>query len=470
MFPSQGPEVAEALASPAPDVTVEAALEDERRAATRSAARIRVAGSTLLLVLILSLAFSTGLQHVQASVAALALHAFASVVFFLVTERSIAGRVAWLAALVDIAAVGVVQVEAMSHATDPQSVAGYSLGVFALIIGLNMQTLRPEAAWAAKVEAVGFLAWLLASSGSGWVQVVAECLVLVLLAGSHRQSLRRLRELLRGLVDAQVSATLERRRGDGLASDKKLVEALLSDAKDRNDQLLALQREKETLAQVLVHDLRTPLAAVIGNVDWIRETLLAEGTHPQLTEAAGDALQRAHRLTAMISDLLDMARLEEGRLTPRREKLRVVHLCEEVRLQAMQTARGRLVALSVDVAEGLEVEADRELLRRILENLVSNALRFTQQRVHLSVRIEAGQAVFGVHNDGPVIEPAARDRLFQKFQQGGSSYAGWGLGLYFCRLAAEVHDGRIRLGDYPAWNVTFELSLPGGRLPVPSAA
>jgi signal transduction histidine kinase len=119
----------------------------------------------------------------------------------------------------------------------------------------------------------------------------------------------------------------------------------------------------------------------------------------------------------------------------------------------------------VAAPEALALEADRALLTRVVENLAANAARHTPQggRMRLEAREQDDEVVLAVHNDGRPIPPDAREQLFDKFAQGGaerSVRSGWGLGLYFCRLAVEAHGGRIGVEEVAGWSTSFVVRLP----------
>ncbi|MCP3144072.1 HAMP domain-containing histidine kinase [Pyxidicoccus sp. QH1ED-7-1] len=184
-----------------------------------------------------------------------------------------------------------------------------------------------------------------------------------------------------------------------------------------------------------------------------------------LSDSVRTGLAVTARLDRMISDLMDVPRLEEGRLEPRRVPFRVDRLLEEVRSSLEGAARARKLTLDVAAPEALELVGDSELLVRVVENLASNALRYTPTGGR--VRLEAGVAPecrwLAVRNDGPPIAPETRARIFDKFVQGEAekdSRRGYGLGLYFCRLATEAHGGQLSVEDTPGWPTSFVVRLP----------
>ena len=137
-------------------------------------------------------------------------------------------------------------------------------------------------------------------------------------------------------------------------------------------------------------------------------------------------------------------------------------------LEAVATAYEGLsqsldVSVAMIAAPDLCASLDRELVERVLDNLLSNALRFVKagDRVELSAAQEEGRLVLRVRNSGAPLPAELRPILFNRFStQGARGRGNAGLGLYFCRLVAEAHGGSIALEDAPGWNVTFAIRLP----------
>ncbi|MFP2930306.1 sensor histidine kinase, partial [Pyxidicoccus sp. 3LG] len=292
--------------------------------------------------------------------------------------------------------------------------------------------------------------------------VVIAVVALVLVAAVSHYGTGRLRQLAVALTRAEVERALEARRFQEVEEARRTIERMLADTTTQNARLQALQRDKEQLTQFLVHDLRSPLSALTMTLSWMEQevqgkSVLAESVHTGLAVTA--------RLDRMISDLMDVPRLEEGRLEPRKVPFRVDRLLDEVRRSLEGAARARKLTLDVATPEALELVGDSELLVRVVENLATNALRYTPTggRVRLEAGVDAGHHWLAVRNDGPPIAPETRERIFDKFVQGEAekdSRRGYGLGLYFCRLAAEAHGGRLAVEDMPGWSTSFVVRLP----------
>jgi two-component system sensor histidine kinase/response regulator len=230
----------------------------------------------------------------------------------------------------------------------------------------------------------------------------------------------------------------------------------------QRDDLIRLQLQKERLSQFVVHDLKNP----VSTLDLYAQMLLRDST---LSESSRRSVLRmrseARSLLRMIYNLLDISQSDEGRLLPRRAPINIGELTAEVVGELELRAETAGVTLVRDVQDW-QIEADENLLRRVLENLVENAIRHAPEgsEVHLSaVRVNSGIEL-RVSDRGPGVAPEARIRIFDPFVQleHGEHVVqrtGRGLGLTFCRLAVEAHQGKIWIEDAQPGAV-FCLTLP----------
>jgi signal transduction histidine kinase len=232
--------------------------------------------------------------------------------------------------------------------------------------------------------------------------------------------------------------------------------------KRQRDDLMRLHLQKERLTAFVVHDLKNPVNAM----DLHAQLLLREGSLPESArESATHIRSEARQLERMILNLLDLAKADEGQLTPRRSDVDLRALVEEVFGELGVAAEARNVMLG----SGLEtdrVHADRDLLRRTLVNLVENAIRHAPPGS--SIRVIALRLVGGtevrVADAGVGIPPEMRDKVFNPFVQIESgdhpvARRGRGLGLTFCKHAVEAHGGRIWIEDASPGSV-FCVRLP----------
>lgn len=218
-----------------------------------------------------------------------------------------------------------------------------------------------------------------------------------------------------------------------------------------NTQQMELDRFRDDMAHMLVHDLRSPLAVLRGSLE-LMENDIAGGNVDGVRRWLGAAQSGSDRLLRLIDQLLDISKLESGRMATEIRALEVAALFEETAQRFASLAREIDVRLQIVTPPDLPpLAVDATLIGRVLGNLVDNALKFTDNGgvVRLWARQEAEEAggaiLLGVSDTGPGIPPEAQPLLFQKFQQIAAQgrRRGTGLGLPFCKLAVEAHGGQI---------------------------
>jgi two-component system sensor histidine kinase/response regulator len=235
--------------------------------------------------------------------------------------------------------------------------------------------------------------------------------------------------------------------------------------RSQRDDLMRLTLQKERLSAFVIHDLKNPVASM----DLHAQVLLADRELPQRTrDAALQIRSDARGLMRLILNLLDISRSEEGKLELKPTSVDLVALSREIVDAAEVKARAAGVTLDVAISAPV-VTGDADLLRRVLENLLDNALRHTPRggTVRLTSESSEERVLIRVADTGPGILPEMRERIFDPFVQldedhGATTRAGRGLGLTFCRLAVEAHGGRISAEDAQPGSV-FTVSLPLGR-------
>jgi signal transduction histidine kinase len=235
-------------------------------------------------------------------------------------------------------------------------------------------------------------------------------------------------------------------------------------ARRERERMMELERLREELAALVVHDLRSPLTSIRLNLEFVREHLPGESL--EALEAALDAMVATQRLEALVSTLLETAKLEHGRLDVTPKGVAVAEMVEALCSERRHTLRARRVSVVQDVSPGFSLHADAALLRRVIDNIVDNALRHTPPggSIRFSASDTGAGGVLRIANNGPPIPVEARERVFEKFtQQARGTLATFGLGLYFCRLVAEAHKGRIWIESNDAWPAIFALELPDPR-------
>jgi two-component system sensor histidine kinase KdpD len=227
------------------------------------------------------------------------------------------------------------------------------------------------------------------------------------------------------------------------------------------------ERLRNSLLAALSHDLRTPLTVLVGLAESL--TLTKPPLSPGQLESAEAIQDEARRMSTLVSNLLDMARIESGEV---RLNLQWQPL-EEVVGSALNAARGMLKQHFVDVQIPRDlplVRFDALLIERVLVNLLENASKYTPpgSTVTLSAVVIADQLSVSVSDDGPGLPIGREEAVFQKFTRGEreSATPGVGLGLSICRAIVESHQGKILATHRPGGGARFTFTLPLGRPPV----
>ena len=226
------------------------------------------------------------------------------------------------------------------------------------------------------------------------------------------------------------------------------------------------ERLRNSLLAALSHDLRTPLAALVG----LAESL--ELTKPDLSGVQRDTAQaiaeEARRMNALVNNLLDMARIESGDVKLRREWQSV----EEVVGGALKAIQPALVSKRIEVALPPDlplVEFDATLIERVLYNLLENAGKYTPAGTIIRIAAEAqgDHLLVTVSDNGPGVPQGQREAIFEKFTRGSreSATPGVGLGLAISRAIVEAHRGRIWVEDNAGTGARFCFTLPLGNPP-----
>jgi signal transduction histidine kinase len=223
-----------------------------------------------------------------------------------------------------------------------------------------------------------------------------------------------------------------------------------------------LARLRRDFASMLVHDMRAPL----DGVRLVLRTL--ERQDPAHAELLGLALDGLGEVGQLIEDLLEVNRLEDEGFKAQLGPVAPRAVMAEALAAVKPVADARGLALALEAGEVPAVQADPRLLRRTLDNLLANALKFTEAGgVAVSARREGDAVVLAVADTGPGIAPEALPRIFDRYYTGGGSY---GLGLAFCQKAVEAMGGRITAQSQPGQGTTFSIQLSVVPAEVPGRA
>ena len=230
--------------------------------------------------------------------------------------------------------------------------------------------------------------------------------------------------------------------------------------------LRELQRVRDDLMKMIVHDLKTPLTSVLATLEMARDGDFGALGDP-LARALSDAEGKSEDLLALIEDLLEVARIEEQTITLQPEPIAPAALLAEILYDWGLRFQQEGASATADASDDAPVfSADKVLLKRVLSNLVQNAISHSSGPVQLAfaARSDPNGILLTVTDNGPGIPPEYQEIIFRKFERVRSPNAprvrSSGLGLTFCRLAIEAHGGRIWVKSKEGEGSTFYVQLP----------
>ena len=231
---------------------------------------------------------------------------------------------------------------------------------------------------------------------------------------------------------------------------------------------LELREKKRVLAALVVHDLRSPLAAVQGYLQLLREEVAIDpSASPKALGYIDDAHLLLGKALGLVATILDVDELEDGMLIAERAPVKLLELVDRARGGNRAHFEVRQLQLEIAVDPELVVSIDKDLFGRVLENLVDNSIRYAPRGgrcVIAATRDERGLEI-AIGNNGPAVPVGDRDAIFGRYFQverrRQSARANRGLGLYFCRLAVEAHGGTIRVEERGDLGAVFVVMLPG---------
>jgi two-component system, sensor histidine kinase and response regulator len=223
----------------------------------------------------------------------------------------------------------------------------------------------------------------------------------------------------------------------------------------QRDALVEAQRQKKELTALIIHDLKNPLSSILSNVQF---ALGQDGMGVDERDSLRDVLRASQSMVRMVMNLLDVSRSEDGALVPHMTEFELPALLAEVGSEMERRIEDKGQRLEVIVAPDVRaITADRDLLRRIIENLVDNAYKYGPRRatIHVEAALLGGASgaspdtfELRVRDEGEGIPLAFRQKIFEKYGRVDGRPAhevrnSHGLGLVFCRRAVEIHGGQI---------------------------
>ncbi len=228
-----------------------------------------------------------------------------------------------------------------------------------------------------------------------------------------------------------------------------------------------LREKKRVLAALVVHDLRSPLSGVQGYLQLLREELVEDPAHSQTALSyLDDAVTLVGKALGLVATILDVDELEDGILRAQLAPVRIIELIERAKSGNRAQFEVRGLAIDVEVDPDMVVRLDRDLFARILENLIDNSARYAPRngRCAIAVRRDELGVEIAIGNSGPPVPASERERIFGRYFQvearRAAARANRGLGLYFCKLAAEAHGGSIHVEQRGDLGAVFVVRIP----------
>jgi signal transduction histidine kinase len=278
---------------------------------------------------------------------------------------------------------------------------------------------------------------------------------------------RRVRSALERTNDELTNANVE--LGREVAQRQTAERSLIAQAKelvDAREEAERANRAKSDFLSRMSHELRTPLNAILG----FGQLLEMEELPPNQRESVAHVLKAGRHLLGLINEVLEIAKIEAGRLTVSTEAVSVMEVIGEALVMARPLSNERSITIETPEREDIFVLADRQRLKQVLLNLLSNAIKYNRDhgRVTISAERVAAKLRIDVSDTGQGIASDKLDRLFTPFERlgaEGSDIQGTGLGLALSKSLVEVMGGELSVESEPGEGSTFSIELPIAKRP-----
>lgn len=243
--------------------------------------------------------------------------------------------------------------------------------------------------------------------------------------------------------------------------DREAIQWVGHDISER----VELEQMRADLTHMVVHDLRNPLGSIMGSLQLIHTAFVEHDETLPVSKLLRIAMRSGQKLYLLIDSLLDLGRLETGDTELKKVFVDIDSIAQEAVDQIEPFALSKRQMVSMEIAPGLpKVFADRDLVLRVLTNLLDNAVKFTRKdgRITLGVEQDGDDMAFTVSDTGIGISPEYQHRIFDRFLrlENADEVKGTGLGLAFCKLAVEAHGGRIWVESEEGQGSRFKFTLP----------
>lgn len=227
----------------------------------------------------------------------------------------------------------------------------------------------------------------------------------------------------------------------------------------------ALEKMRDDLIHTMVHDLRNPLTGISGALKLLSNSIPDAALSSGQRQMFGIIRSSSERMLELVNAILDISRLESGRMPLELRPVALGRLADAALQLLLPAIAEKKQSLERDIPADLpRIVADRQLVERVLQNLVGNAVKFTPEggQIWVSAALEDGETpcvLVSVRDTGEGIPPEIQKQLFQKFVTGRQEGSGSGLGLAFCRMVIEAHGGRIWAENTPDGGAVFCFTL-----------
>jgi signal transduction histidine kinase len=310
-----------------------------------------------------------------------------------------------------------------------------------------------------------------AASQLTFVAVAILSIVLALILGyalswSVIGPIKRMEARLAAIASGDFSGHVNVPNRDELGALAANINAMNDQLGRVYDELATASRHKSEFLANMSHELRTPLNAIIGFSEVLREEMAGplNETQQQYVE---DVLEAGQHLLSLINDILDLAKVEAGRMELALAEVSILETLESGLTMHQARAASNEITLTLRIERDVGVvRADERKIRQVVFNLLSNALKFTPSggRVDVSASRHDGVVEIAVADTGMGISPADQERIFEEFQQahaaGAGSAEGTGLGLTLSKRFVELHGGRLWVQSELGEGTTFRFTLP----------
>jgi signal transduction histidine kinase len=416
------------------------AADSQRRRILSTAASLRLVGSVMFLVVSIFLWKGSGDVEWGRQVPILIAYGTLALITFATQGRTVMLRLAWVQPVLDVGFVYAVLRTALLVGTmGAQTIAGLSVGVFVLPIAVGGLAFRTRCLVLVTLLATMCELSLMQQADLNALPMLTATAVLLLAAASSK--------LARETAEAEVTRRI------------------LADTRAQYEKLGTLQKEKDSLVRVIVHDMRSPVGTTMLSLEYLDLEMRRHPVSKPWLEAVEEALAGSGDVSEMIAQILDTTTLENGRIAMNLATVEARDLLDKARDSTATHARSKSIRIELDVQDGLPVAADSRLFLRLLQSLITASIRRTPNggRILLEATRGAAEVRIAVHCTAANIPSEQRETTFDKFQpgdQGARRLSGWGQGLYFCRMVAQAHGGTLAVETCEGWPSSFVIHMP----------